>query len=142
MMSELTLDLAWSFFQRGDRASEAPDLVVKEHTPEKPTRIVCAQCGRQISTRDQLFAYDGAQLYGVFINPFGVVFELCTLMSATNLIALGTATEEGTWFEGYAWQVCVCDRCRTHLGWLYRGHTSVRAPTRFYGLIRSKLREA
>ena len=124
-----------------DQDAEEPKLVIRDHLPKKRAHIVCAQCGRHISTSDQRFAYDGERMYGVFINPFGVVFELCTLTSATNLIALGAPTEEGTWFNGYAWQVCLCDRCHVHLGWRYESHGSAREPSLFYGLIRSKLRE-
>ena len=144
-MNQHTLKRPWVFFQKWDKRSEERserlNPVNEDDAPKKQARIVCAQCGQHLSTRDQLFAYDGQSMYGVFINPFGVVFELCTLVNAMNLTLIGEPTEGGTWFEGYSWQICVCSRCHVHLGWLYQSHTSAGAPSRFYGLIRSKLRE-
>jgi hypothetical protein len=145
-MNQHTFKLSWSFFQKAneepEESSEKLSLVNEDDAPKRQARIVCAQCGQHLSTRDQLFAYDGQSMYGVFINPFGVVFELCTLVNAMNLTPIGELTEEGTWFEDYSWQICVCNRCHIHLGWLYQSHTSTSAPSRFYGLIRSKLRES
>ena len=44
---------------------------------------------------------------------------------------LGKATNEFTWFPGYAWRIAYCKSCQHHLGWSYYSNEAER----FYGLI-------
>jgi hypothetical protein len=26
---------------------------------------------------------------------------------------------EATWFDGYAWKICLCPTCKSHIGWMF-----------------------
>ena len=32
---------------------------------------------------------------------------------------VGNWEKQGTWFPGFLWRVCVCPKCRTHVGWMF-----------------------
>ena len=123
-MTQQKLIFPWFFFQKVDRKStvqhknEKKTETRKKITPtsEKNTQLFCARCGILISDQHHLFSYDGQRKYRVFVNPIGAVFEVCTLVQATNLIHIGELSTEATWFEGHSWQICICSGCHAHLG--------------------------
>lgn len=99
--------------------------------------LLCRQCLAMITTTSQRIAVDGTHQH-TFANPHGVVFEIGCFKNAWGCGAVGSPTNEFTWFAGYFWQVTVCASCLTHLGWRF---TSPDA-SGFYGLILDRLIES
>lgn len=103
---------------------------------EEPLR--CAVCGLEVSSRSHLFAHTPRGPVEVFVNPSGRFCELLTLRQAWGWTAVCDPTEEATWFPGYAWEIIVCSRCRSHLGWRYLARQG-GDPAAFFGLLREAL---
>jgi hypothetical protein len=76
----------------------------------------------------------------VFANPHGMIFELLLLSRAQSVRLIGSATDEFTWFPGYAWRVALCAGCGTHLGWRFEAIKGGSPPV-FFGLLRRELVE-
>jgi len=111
-----------------------------KETRGRPRRhLHCRTCGSPVARERDLVTVVGSGAQ-VFVNPHGLVFEIVTLQRASNVVGVGPRTAEFTWFPGYAWQVVQCGLCAVHLGWVYDA-ISDASPPRFYGLIRSELRE-
>jgi cereblon len=104
------------------------------------TRLVCRHCGTTIATADAVMPRGDWPL--VFANPHGLVFELVLLRAAQQLILVGPATTEHTWFSGYAWRVALCGGCGVHLGWRFEAVEPERSPALFFGLQSKELVEA
>jgi len=47
---------------------------------------------------------------------------------------ISDTTTEFTWFNGYAWRIAVCAKCRQHLGWRFESPQDY-----FHGLILNQL---
>jgi hypothetical protein len=121
--------------RRDRRASEKEQASVAERT-----RLVCRSCGTTISTTDAVIPRGDWPL--VFANPQGRVFELVLLRAAEELVFVGPATTEYTWFSGYAWRVALCAGCGNALGWRYEAAEPERSPAIFFGLQSKELIEA
>ena len=67
-------------------------------------------------------------------NPGGFEFRIGCFRAAPGCVPWGDACAEHTWFAGYAWQIALCRRCGSHLGWGFEGGD------RFYGLVVARLR--
>jgi len=104
------------------------------------TRLVCSRCGTTIATADAVMPRGDWPL--VFANPQGLVFELVLLRAAQQLVLVGPATTEHTWFSGYAWRVALCGGCGAHLGWRYEAVEPERSPAMFFGLQSKELAES
>ncbi len=112
-----------------------------ETDDEGSTRYRCSRCGSLIARAADLFSAAGQDGPRVYVNPHGLVFEIVTLRSAQGLVGVGGATNEHTWFAGYAWQVVCCLGCGVHLGWRFTAVGAGASPSSFFGLIRSGLVE-
>lgn len=118
-------------------AKEVPDLrrdaseSLKEQEEEA---LRCAVCGHEIARRRDAIEMSGAHEH-TFVNPSGVVFDVLCFREAAGCVEVGDEEATFTWFPGWTWQVAICGRCRSHLGWKFR-----LAPDAFWGLIRTKLR--
>lgn len=99
--------------------------------------LLCRQCLAMITTPEERIAVGGAHQH-TFANPHGIVFEIDCFRNARGCGAVGSPTDEFTWFAGYFWQVAICTNCLTHLGWRF---TSVHAAP-FFGLIHDRLMES
>ena len=99
--------------------------------------LLCVACRNVVTWSGEKMQVHGKHAH-VFFNPAGIVFELGCFRTAPGCACIGQPTLEFTWFDGYAWRVCLCSTCRNHLGWHYR---DVRGPGAFYGLILSQLIE-
>ena len=60
---------------------------------------------------------------------------LQSFRKAGNLDYLTWATEENTWFEGYAWRIALCSHCGMHMGWRFEASRPQSAPAKFHGLL-------
>ena len=97
--------------------------------------VFCAYCDARLTGHEQALSFAGAHRHQ-FINPVGVEFEIALYRDA-QVQTYGIATEEHTWFRGYAWQVVLCADCHMHVGWRYHSHHSPD----FYGLITTHIIE-
>ena len=93
---------------------------------------LCAWCLNRVASEKDRLLHEGKSEFS-FKNPEGVRFNLFIFSRTLGCRQLGIPTLEHTWFPGHAWSYCVCDRCRTHLGWFYAG------PSEFAGLIRDRI---
>jgi len=98
--------------------------------------IRCRACGAGVARPADRIAVGGRHRHR-FANPYGIVFEIGCFAAADGCLAVGSPTEEFTWFSGHAWQVGVCAACRTHLGWRFAS----AAGGGFFGLILERLVE-
>jgi len=89
---------------------------------------ICRDCGCRITGQSYETAVNSKHIH-VFSNPHGKVFEIGCFSDAACM-AIGPATIEFTWFQGFFWNIVICRSCRRHLGWLYS-----RRENHFYGLI-------
>ncbi|CEF63025.1 Hypothetical protein SRAE_1000129100 [Strongyloides ratti] len=53
-----------------------------------------------------------------FINPANDEFSVMTVNGAT-LMYHGDPSFEATWYPNYQWTVCLCRKCRKHMGWYF-----------------------
>jgi hypothetical protein len=100
--------------------------------------LCCRNCGIWIAPVSAILPEGEMPL--VFANPHGMVFELLLLKRAQALRLIGSATEEFTWFQGYAWRVALCAGCGIHLGWCFEAVQGA-SPAQFFGLLRRELVE-
>jgi hypothetical protein len=107
-------------------------------TSEDERWLCCRNCGIWIAPVAAILTEGEMPL--VFANPHGVVFELLLLRRAQALRLIGSATQEFTWFQGYAWRVALCEGCGIHLGWRFEAVQGA-SPALFFGLLRRELVE-
>ena len=107
---------------------------------ERGRRFHCGACDAHVADSRDLFAAAGAGASAVFVNPSGRFFEIVTLRRVRSVATAGPLTYEATWFDGFAWQLALCARCGSHLGWRYRAAGGAK-PGDFFGLIRAALVE-
>lgn len=99
---------------------------------EDSRAILCAHCRNAITTPEQQATIAGQHLHTMF-NPAGIIYEISSFYKAPGVVGDGTPSSDFSWFAGYLWQIVVCRKCRTHLGWRFTSSQS-NAPT-FFGLI-------
>ena len=97
--------------------------------------IRCAACAHPITERAYRTEQLGAHAH-TFVNPAGVAFAIGCFVAAPGCAYEGRTETAFSWFPGWSWQVAVCARCRTQLGWIYR-----LAGQQFHGLILVALRD-
>ena len=93
---------------------------------------LCAWCLNRVANEKDRFPYNGKDEF-TFSNPEGTRFAIITFSRTIGCRETGVPTLEHTWFAGYAWSLCHCDRCGQQLGWHYTGHLD------FAGLIRGRI---
>ncbi len=96
--------------------------------------LVCAACEHPITDEAHRIDMAGAHEH-TFVNPAGHAFRIGCFADAPGCAPRGAEEAAFSWFPGWAWQVALCARCGTHLGWGYRN-----AGGRFWGLILAALR--
>lgn len=102
---------------------------------EQGRKLLCAACRHPVTTSAARTSVSGSHQH-TFFNPHGVVFNVGCFSQAPGASARGIPTDEFTWFPGHVWQLAVCARCVSHLGWRFKSQAS-----EFYGLILDKLVE-
>ena len=108
----------------------------KEDEQAQETRqIVCRQCHNVITRPEEKIEVNGSHQH-TFANPNGLIFKIGCFQTAEGCGYTGEATEEYSWFRGYAWRVAVCGKCLTQIGWLFSASMGV---SRFNGLILDRL---
>jgi hypothetical protein len=121
-----------------DSNTFATDLSVKSSIQSESVgfsgKIRCRLCGELISDRQYAINYSGKHIHQAS-NPAGHSFRFGIYQQAPGCLAVGSASFEHSWFNGFSWTIVICNSCNEHLGWLFS------AQGRFYGLIIDKLLE-
>jgi len=115
--------------------------VAKEDVDRAPTiergdddALRCAVCDHRISSAAYRIERGGAHEH-TFVNPHGITHHIGCFLAAPGCGHIGPTETAFSWFPGWSWQVAVCARCRTHLGWIFRC-----GGEQFHGLILAALR--
>lgn len=96
--------------------------------------LVCATCEHAITDDGHRIEMAGSHEH-TFVNPAGFSFHIGCFAAAPGAARIGRAESAFSWFPGWAWQIVVCARCATHLGWRYHN-----AGSELFGLILAALR--
>jgi hypothetical protein len=120
--------------QAGDPAQQTAPLVRDD--ADNKEFLQCSQCQYPI-TRSTDRIEVNARHEHVFVNPHGYIYQIGCFARAPGCLTIGPETGHFSWFPGYTWQVAICGRCSTLLGWAFQATGS-----RFFGLILVKLSRA
>ncbi|EDR22353.1 hypothetical protein EDI_335090 [Entamoeba dispar SAW760] len=103
------------------------------------TQLICACCNEfNIKTifcpTKNIFSVSTSGINSNHVNPAGFTFTVTTAIHCSNLRVETQPSNEFSWFEGYAWQIIVCESCGNHIGWKFTTHNDLLKPKIFYGL--------
>lgn len=102
--------------------------------------ISCSECKSKISKKDDVFSMSLQGPQGTYVNPSGYVHETITVYRAESLSLRDRPSTEFSWFPGYAWTVCDCSQCGSHIGWKFTTTKDKSLqPEFFWGLTRSAI---
>ena len=107
---------------------------IEEQEPEEEKSIRCRDCGNPVTHPSERISKNGVHVH-TFANPSGILYEIGCFRSVIGCGYVGPATDEFSWFKGYRWKIAYCNRCLSHLGWLFM--SPVNEP--FHGLILDRL---
>ncbi len=96
--------------------------------------LVCAACGHPITKVAEKVDIRGRHDYG-FTN-LGYLVRLGCYRNAPGCVGINRVSHGYSWFRGYAWDIQLCEKCYTQVGWKYMGPEDS-----FYGLVFKMLRE-
>jgi len=98
--------------------------------------INCRICRSQICQKADVFSMCAQGFMSAYMNPHGHIHETLTVYKAKNLNLIGRPSTEYSWFPGYAWTICQCKRCGSHIGWKFTATKENLKPEKFWGLTR------
>jgi len=98
--------------------------------------LLCIQCRNVVTHKQNAINVQGSHSF-IKTNPSNIDFHLGCFDTAPGCKNSGSASNEFSWFAGYAWRISLCNQCGIHLGW-YFDRPGVSG---FYGLILDHLRE-
>ncbi|NGZ29229.1 MAG: hypothetical protein G8345_20370 [Magnetococcales bacterium] len=101
----------------------------REETP-----ILCKFCSLVITRPQEAIVMAGSHEH-TFFNPAGMVYRIGCFRTATGCTWLAESSADFSWFPQTLWQIALCRRCHSHLGWRYT--TSLHST--FFGLILTRL---
>jgi peptide methionine sulfoxide reductase MsrB len=114
-------------------AKELPDEQIRT-TDHDDDAVRCLVCDHRITERAYGILRSEAHEH-TFVNPHGIVHTIGCYSSAPGCMHVGPIVDAFSWFPGFAWQVALCERCQTHLGWVFRCNAE-----QFHGLILAALK--
>lgn len=121
------------FDPHGEPQRRGRTRVKADEASRRERRLFCAACKQPVTHQDERIAVAGGHEHRC-TNPHGLSFRIGCFRDAAGCAAVGAATIEYTWFQGYAWRIAVCAHCRAHLGWRFEADAE-----RFHGLIVDRL---
>lgn len=107
---------------------------VRESSTDAREPLRCAACAHAITEHAYRTEIGGAHAH-TFVNPSGFVYAIGCFAAAPGCADEGAPETAFSWFPGWRWQIAICARCGTQLGWRYQ-----LAARSFHGLILSALR--
>ena len=103
----------------------------------------CNCCGQIVASQSDVFSLSQTgSSCGSFVNPNGYVHQMLTvkLLCPDNYITVGDPETAHSWFPGYAWTICNCSQCLSHLGWMFTATPHPLEPAMFFGIRHSALK--
>ena len=94
--------------------------------------LFCVYCKSRIVKQNEAIIIDSSHDH-FFTNPSGIKYHVRCFSNADNIAAIGSPTEENSWFKGFGWTIANCI-CGMHLGWKFSSGGEV-----FYGLVNDYL---
>ena len=122
-----------------DPGVEAAD---KARDDDDSPALRCACCLLVVASPRDVFSVDRTGPVGAYVNPFGYLHKVLTVLDAQQMVVIGVPSTLNTWFAGYAWQMAFCSACESHLGWRFSAAELDRTPPRFWGLSRAAIVES
>jgi len=96
--------------------------------------LICAACGNHVTKVSEKIEVRGRHDH-TFTN-LGYPVQLGCFRNASGCSGVERISHGYSWFRGYSWQIQVCGKCFSQLGWKYMSQNDS-----FYGLIFNMLRE-
>jgi hypothetical protein len=96
--------------------------------------LYCAECGLEITKVNEKIEIFGRHDHS--FGNLGFLVQLGCYRNASGCNGVQGVSHGYSWFRGFAWQIQVCKKCYTQLGWKYMSEEES-----FYGLIFNTLRE-
>lgn len=111
-------------------------LIFEDEDQEKLGKriLVCAECGHPVTTVAESIRIRGRHDHD--FRYFNDIVQLGCFRRAEGCVGVQRISTGYSWFRGYAWQIQVCGKCYTQLGWKYMSEEGS-----FYGLVFKTLRE-
>ncbi|KAI1296542.1 Protein cereblon [Halotydeus destructor] len=101
--------------------------------------ICCIGCKSKICHKDDVFSMSVEGPQGAYVNPAGYVHEALTVCQSESLSLEGHPSTEFSWFPGYAWTICSCSRCHSHIGWRFTATNKKLQPELFWAITRKSV---
>jgi len=121
----------------GNAQADVKEIEKQAEEEKEEPYYLCRQCLNPITPKSARIIINGSHQHA-FANPHGLVFDIGCFNNAEGCGAVGTPTDEFTWFAGYMWRVALCRDCLSHMGWFF---TAVDKEG-FFGLILDHLIES
>lgn len=101
----------------------------------------CKRCRSSIAIYDDIFAMAKGNVNANYCNPAGYIHETLTVhkILENSLQMVDRASTEFSWFPGYAWQIAICSKCQSHIGWKFIAVVKNLKPKTFFGLSNKSL---
>jgi hypothetical protein len=111
-------------------------LVFEDEDDEKSRKriLTCADCGHLVTRVSERVKVRGRHDHD--FRYFNETVHLGCFRNAQGCIGVQRISKGYSWFRGFAWQIQVCEKCFSQLGWKYMSEDES-----FYGLILKMLRE-
>lgn len=96
----------------------------------------CKRCRTRIASYSDIFAMARGNVNANYCNPAGYIHETLTVHKTIDDSAriVDRPSTEFSWFPGYAWQIAVCKKCSSHIGWKFIALEKNLKPKTFFGL--------
>lgn len=113
------------------------DVSLSNFVLEKVSPLALGSSNQTLSTGREAIVQEVQNTLGIRFKIIVVEKAYCAKVESWSLLH--------SWFPGYAWKLCVCPKCRAHLGWMFEPLETATAdryfPTEqgFYALISSNI---
>lgn len=119
-----------------DRLEQEQDTTTQDAERRKKREVLrCKTCGAPITRNSERIVINEQHRH-IFTNPHGYIYQIGCFANAPGCVRVGEETNFFSWFPEYSWQVALCGRCFTLLGWAFRSQESF-----FWGLILDQLQQ-
>ncbi|MFO0555721.1 MAG: cereblon family protein [Polyangiaceae bacterium] len=115
----------------GASAAEPTELPVDAANDD--TVIACAACDHVITTERERVERFGGHAHDR-VNPAGIAFRILLFARAPGARLVDSPSPEFAWFPHHLWQIALCARCRSHLGWSFASPDGDGGGRGFFGL--------
>lgn len=130
-----------------ERLQRLQEHLQKYHQEGAVCTICCSSCRVPLSNVDHVFTVGGAEgTTANYVNEHGFIHQVVTLrqIDEQEVMCVGGASTENSYFPGYGWTIAYCQRCGSLLGWKFhwvggRHSSEKNRPDSFFGFNASSL---